>query len=125
MKRLITTASVLLMAALLTACGGPSDGDLQDAVEALVKADLQKVANTAKVFGALTGDRSFREAQVNLDAVRIRNLTTEDRRKTETGDYVVKVSFDGMNGALVQRSSARLTVTQADGKWKILNFEKL
>ncbi|HYG86148.1 MAG TPA: hypothetical protein VD978_07800 [Azospirillum sp.] len=125
MKRL-TTASVLLMTALLTACGGgPGDGDLQDAVEAAVKADLQRVANTGKVFGALAGDRSIGESQFNPDAIRIRNLTAEDKRKIESGDYVVKVAFDAWNGALVQRSSARLTVTKVDGKWKVINFEKL
>ena len=61
-----------------------------------------------------------------LADVEIMNLKLEDVVKQNNGDYILKATFNvKLTGQEGGRVSSRLTMTKVDGKWKLLNRERI
>jgi len=55
----------------------------------------------------------------------VMDLALEDIRALENGDYLAKVVYTLRRGAQESKLAARLTLTELEGEWRLINREQL
>lgn len=126
MKKLLLFATLVIF---LTGCGsGPTDKDIKGALENKMRSELQQQIETMiGILGKTPQDVAKSIGLPDPKDIYIDALKSEELKKIDNGDYVAKVTFTThiRDKKEEKESSVRVTMTEVQGKWKILNLEDL
>ncbi|MHA7816323.1 MAG: hypothetical protein ACX93N_07600 [Pseudohaliea sp.] len=127
---MIRKLQVLAAFAVLSGCagGGPGESEIEDALQrdyvAGVEEQLQRITR-------MVGEERAKEAVFSqhgissLSDLQVTELSVEDVRETGTGDYLAKTVYTLRRGDREQERAARLTLTQLEGEWRLIDKEFL
>jgi hypothetical protein len=122
-----------LAAVLMAGCdsggdvGGPGADQIRDTLEQKYRADLQEMVDW---MGSMRGDEG-RQAALAAEGVSapseilVSDLQVQRMRALSNGDFVAKVVYVKRNGSLEMSKTARITLTQVRGDWKVIGMEML
>jgi hypothetical protein len=130
MRRLWFT---VLLAALTAGCapgseeGAPSAAEIQQVLETKYRTDLQEMVDW---MGSMRGEQG-RQAALAAEGVSdpseiaVLDLKVDQMRALSNGDFRATVLYRKRNGSDEQHKSARVTLTQVKGRWRVVGMDIL
>lgn len=114
---LIISSSILLVA-----CSeGPSKSDIKNVIQEEIITELNNQLNMIKFFA---GDSAAKRMGIpDPESIKVDNVEIIDKKKTDSGNYLVNVKYKLKAGDEVTTETTLLTMTKINDKWKILDVK--
>jgi len=120
---LLRSTPVLLILGVLAACSSaPSADDVEQAMEANIRATIARQEQWAEQIGG-TGATDFMHSLGVPEAhdIDISDVAIQHSTQLDSGDYRLDVTYKATVADVSRRSSTQVILGQRDGKWTVLN----
>jgi hypothetical protein len=120
--------SLVLVSGLISGCSvGPSESDIESALQESAR---EEMSQQLKAMEALGGGEAAAAVKSMLklpdpETITVTKLKVEDKFEKDNGDFIVKATFILNTAGEKIPSSARVTLTEIDGGWKVIHVENL
>lgn len=128
MRNLLLIATCMaLLAACSTGAEGPSESEIRATLERKYRTDLQEMIDWMVSMRGESGRQTALSMEGVSDPAEISiiDLKAEDVRELGNGDFSAKVVYVKRKGTLEEKKTARITLTELQGEWKVIGMEML